>query len=94
LKPRTEPIAALGVLRLLYRNHLIDVRSSVKKLVTFRLDHDLLERARRCASADNRTLTNYVETAILRFVAQSPDVPAGATPKNFEGPSRMEDIDS
>jgi predicted transcriptional regulator len=36
----------------------------MKKAVTFRFDPDLLERARRSAQADNRTLTNFVETAL------------------------------
>jgi predicted HicB family RNase H-like nuclease len=38
----------------------------MRKPVTFRFDPDLLERARKCANADNRSLTNYVETAVLR----------------------------
>lgn len=38
----------------------------MRKPVTFRFDRELLERARQHANADNRTLTNYVETAIIR----------------------------
>lgn len=42
----------------------------MRKPVTFRFDSELLERARRHAIADNRTLTNYVETAVLRALEQ------------------------
>lgn len=42
----------------------------MRKPVTFRFDRELLERARQHASADNRTLTNYVETAVLRALEQ------------------------
>ncbi len=38
----------------------------LKKLVTFRLDLELLVRAKRAAEAENRTLTNYVETTLKR----------------------------
>ncbi len=40
----------------------------MKKPVTFRMDADLLERARRLADADNRSLTNYIETALRRAI--------------------------
>lgn len=40
----------------------------MKKSVTFRFDPDLLERARSHASADNRSLTNFVETALRRAI--------------------------
>jgi len=40
----------------------------MRKPVTFRFDPDLLESARRHAAAENRSLTNYVETAVLRAV--------------------------
>lgn len=43
----------------------------MRKPVTFRFDSELLERARRHASADNRSLTNYVETAVRRALAQT-----------------------
>jgi len=50
----------------------------MRKPVTFRFDCDLLERARRHASADNRTLTNYVETAVLRALGQPGEGPEDA----------------
>jgi hypothetical protein len=42
----------------------------VKKLVTFRLDPDLLGRLKRAAKDENRTLTNFVETTLLRALEQ------------------------
>jgi hypothetical protein len=44
----------------------------MKKPVTFRFDPDLLDRARRSAQADNRTLTNFVET-VLKAQVDRPD---------------------
>jgi predicted transcriptional regulator len=38
----------------------------MKQLVTFRLDAELLERVRKMAQAENRTLTNFVETVLKR----------------------------
>jgi hypothetical protein len=38
--------------------------SFLKKLVSFRLDPDLLARARTTARRENRTLTNFVETVL------------------------------
>jgi hypothetical protein len=40
----------------------------LKKLVTFRFDPDLLEKMRLRAEAENRTLTNFVETVLKRAV--------------------------
>lgn len=50
----------------------------MKKPVTFRFDDALLERARRSAAADNRSLTNFVETAVLRALDQRPATDAAA----------------
>jgi len=36
----------------------------MKRLVTFRIDSGLLDHARRAAEAENRTLTNFVETVL------------------------------
>lgn len=36
----------------------------MKKAVSFRLDPDLLENARRIAARDNRSLTNFIETLV------------------------------
>jgi predicted HicB family RNase H-like nuclease len=46
----------------------------VKKAVTFRIDPDLLERARQAAEAENRTLTNFIET-VLRARVETADRP-------------------
>ena len=50
----------------------------MKKPVTFRIDQDLLEKARRSAQAENRTLTNFVETLLKSKVTASgqPERPA------------------
>jgi hypothetical protein len=40
----------------------------VKKLVSFRFDPDLLDKARRSAEAENRSLTNFVETVLKRSI--------------------------
>ena len=50
----------------------------MKKLVTFRLDAELLERARRTAQAENRTLTNFVETVLKRSFEPHEPRPASA----------------
>jgi len=41
-------------------------------LVTFRFDLELLARARRAAEAENRTLTNFVETTLKRSLDAQP----------------------
>lgn len=64
----------------------------MRKPVTFRFDRELLERARRHASADNRSLTNYVETAVLRALEQ-PQGADGAGSAASESEIRREDID-
>lgn len=45
----------------------------MRKPVTFRFDSELLEQARQRASAENRSLTNFVETAVLRSLSQPED---------------------
>lgn len=44
----------------------------MKKPVTFRIDRDLLDKARRSAQAENRTLTNFVET-LLKMEVEGQD---------------------
>jgi hypothetical protein len=44
----------------------------LKKLVTFRLDTELLARAKGKADLENRTLTNFVETVLKRAVEGRP----------------------
>jgi hypothetical protein len=43
----------------------------MKKPVTFRFDPHLLERARQSAEADHRSLTKFVDTALIRAIEQS-----------------------
>jgi hypothetical protein len=45
-------------------------RSRGKVAVTVRLDGDLARRLETMANAENRSLTNFVETALLRHLAQ------------------------
>ena len=47
----------------------------MKQIVTFRLDPDLLAKARHSARRENRTLTNFVET-LLKQAVDGP-APAG-----------------
>ena len=37
-------------------------------MVTFRIDPELLDRAKAAAQAENRTLNNFVETVLKRSV--------------------------
>jgi hypothetical protein len=41
---------------------------TVKKSVTFRLDPDLYAEAQAFASKDNRSVTNFVETLLIRHM--------------------------
>jgi len=40
----------------------------MSKTVTLRLDDRLYDRFRRLAERDNRPLSNFIETAVLRFI--------------------------
>lgn len=43
---------------------------SVKKPLAIRIDAELLTATRDCARRDNRTLTNFIETALRRRVEE------------------------
>lgn len=43
----------------------------MRQSMTIRLDQDLLSKAKSCAVSENRTLTNYIETLILKDVNAS-----------------------
>jgi hypothetical protein len=47
----------------------------MRQSVTMRLDPGVLKAARRKATADNRTLTNYVETLLRRDLQAGPREP-------------------
>jgi hypothetical protein len=52
----------------------------MKHAVTLRLDLELLKAVRRCASQENRTLTNFVETVLKEHIAiarERPEMLAG-----------------
>jgi len=46
-------------------------RTGMKTPVTVRIETQLLDEARRCASEENRTLTNFIETVLRRRVAET-----------------------
>ncbi len=61
----------------------------MKKLVTFRLDPALLAKAKGRADADNRTLTNFVETVLKMAVeAQQSDEAQATQPPPGRRPHR------
>ncbi|GEL42835.1 MULTISPECIES: hypothetical protein [Methylobacteriaceae] len=41
----------------------------MKQPLSVRIDSDLLAAARDCARQDNRTLTNFIETALIARIA-------------------------
>ena len=48
----------------------------MKKALALRIEPDLLTAARECARRDNRTLTNFIETALRDRIAHM--MPAGS----------------
>ena len=53
----------------------------VRKPASFRLRADLLERLRRNAASENRTLNNYVESVLLDIVYREPNAETRAAIK-------------
>jgi post-segregation antitoxin (ccd killing protein) len=51
----------------------------MRQSMTIRIDQDLLNQAKACAVLENRTLTNYIETLILKDVRPQPARPANNT---------------
>jgi predicted transcriptional regulator len=43
----------------------------MSKTFTIRLNDDVYQLFRQAADTDNRTLSNFIETATLRYIAQS-----------------------
>jgi len=52
------------------KEHRIPRVSPAKVAITLRLDPDRARRLQAIAEAENRTLTNYVETALIRDLAR------------------------
>ena len=49
----------------------------MKTPLALRIDPNVLAAARECARQDNRTLTNFIETALRQRIAEmTPDHPA------------------
>jgi hypothetical protein len=46
----------------------------MKQAITIRVDPKLLTRARECAQQENRSLTNYIETALKELIGNLPAV--------------------
>jgi hypothetical protein len=49
-------------------SHCSPTGGRMRQSMTIRIDQDLLNQAKACAVLENRTLTNYIETLILRDV--------------------------
>lgn len=64
------------------------MRSGTRKPVTFRFDGGILERARQQAGIDNRSLTNFVETAVLRALECSDELADGSKNHIDDAPNR------
>ena len=63
----------------------------MRKPVTFRFDTVVLERARLRAVADNRSLTNFVETAVRRALERSGEDPGSAGNNPVSGDAGKDD---
>jgi hypothetical protein len=59
---------------------------TLKTLVTFRLDPELLARVRQMAAIENRTLTNFVETVLKRSI-DNPNRLTDGAPAQTDGRS-------
>ena len=63
----------------------------MKQLVTFRIESTPLDSARRAAEAENRTLTNFVETVLKqRLKTTERGQPAAGTTIGDDQPARSE----
>ena len=58
----------------------------MRETVTLRLNPDVVKAAKRKAQADNRTLTNYIETLMMRDLRSGPtlEVIAPADIREYE----------
>jgi hypothetical protein len=59
--------------------HRSQTGNRMRQSMTIRIDQDLLNQAKACAVLENRTLTNYIETLILRDVRPQSARPASNT---------------
>lgn len=53
--------------------NVLQMKTTVRKVTSFRLRADLLELLRRNALRENRTLNNYVESVLLDVVYHEPN---------------------
>ena len=64
-----------------------------RKLTSFRLHEGLLTRLRIQAKEENRSLNNYVESALMRIVYRKPNATTLAAMKEAQEDINMTDID-
>ena len=58
----------------------------MKTPITVRVEAELLAEARRCATEENRTLTNFIETVLRRRVQEmAGEMPAPHSPSRLAG---------
>ncbi|MCH8272369.1 MAG: CopG family transcriptional regulator [Candidatus Marinimicrobia bacterium] len=56
----------------------------MSKTVTLRLEENTYEKFKRLAESDNRTMSNFIETSVLRYIENN----------NFVDEFEMEEIES
>ena len=64
-----------------------------RKLTSFRLNESLLERLKVQAKKENRSLNNYVESALMRIVYRKPNVTTLAAIKEAQESDNLETLD-
>jgi hypothetical protein len=56
----------------------------MKTPITVRIEAELLAEARQCAQAENRTLTNFIETVLRQRVAEPRPKSASHQPRDAQ----------
>ena len=59
--------------KVLQNNTTMETATIIRKPASFRLRTDLLEKLKRNAARENRTLNNYVESVLLDVVYHEPN---------------------
>ncbi len=66
---------------------------TTKKVTTFRLSEDLLERLKILAKRDNRSLNNYVECSLMEIAYNEPNSETLAAMKEAVSGVELETLD-
>lgn len=66
---------------------------TVKKQTSFRLSADLLETLKAQAKATNRSLNNYVESALMQFAYREPNAKIMAAMQEATSGKELETLD-